>query len=45
MIGSILIVLNTDKVLIKKYENTKRKCILKNYEYNYNIRIIINKDI
>lgn len=45
MIGSILIVLNTDKVLIKKYENTKRKCILKNYEYKYNIRYINNKDI
>ena len=44
MVGSILIVLNTDKVSIKKHDNTKRKCILKNYEYHYNIRNINNKD-
>jgi hypothetical protein len=44
MIGSILIILNTDKNIIKTHDNTKRKCILKNYQYNYNIQNINNKE-
>lgn len=38
MIGSILIVLDTNKIIKKSYDDTKRKCILKNYQYNFDIQ-------
>lgn len=47
MIGSILIVLDTNTIKNKSYDDTKRKCILKNYQYNLNIQNldkIINQD-
>lgn len=38
MIGSILIVLDTNNINKKLFDDTKRKCILKNYQYDFNIQ-------
>jgi hypothetical protein len=35
MIGSILIVLDTNRTVVDIYDNSKRKCILKNYRLDY----------